>query len=67
MSGQQLPFSEQQNENTEKQAEIQAHSLQVIQQVIAITQQLADELHSTTLTFENLEQVTDDMNQDLQP
>ncbi|GFG51808.1 MMPL/RND family transporter [Mycolicibacterium agri] len=63
VSGQQLPFSEQQNENTEKQAEIQAHSLQVIQQVIAITQQLADELHSTTLTFENLEQVTDDMNQ----
>ncbi|AWT54564.1 membrane protein, MmpL family protein [Mycolicibacterium smegmatis MKD8] len=61
-SGQQLPFSEQQNENTDRQAEIQAHSLQVIQQVIAITARVADELHTTTVTFENLKQVTDDVN-----
>jgi len=61
-SGQQLPFSEQQNENTDRQAEIQAHSLQVIQQVIAINARVADELHTTTVTFENLKQVTDDVN-----
>jgi transport protein len=61
-SGQQLPFTQQQNENTDKQAEIQARSVQVLQQVIGLTQQMADELHSTVLTLENLKQVTDDMN-----
>ncbi|MDV3123562.1 RND family transporter [Mycobacterium sp. 21AC1] len=62
-SGQQLPFNEQQNENTDKQAEIQARSVQVLQQVIGLTQQMADELHSTVLTLENLKQVTDEMNE----
>lgn len=61
-SGQQLPFNEQQNENTDKQAEIQERSVEVLQQVIGLTQQMADELHSTVLTLENLKQVTDDMN-----
>ena len=60
--GQQLPFTEQQNANTDRQAEIQARSVEVLQQVIGLTQQLADELHSTVLTLENLEQVTEDMN-----
>lgn len=61
-SGQQLPFNEQQNQNTDKQAEIQARSVEVLQKVIGLTQQMADELHSTVLTLENLKQVTDDMN-----
>ncbi|OMC11507.1 RND family transporter [Mycolicibacterium fortuitum] len=61
-SGQQLPFTERQNENTDKQAEIQARSVEVLQKVIGLTQQMADELHSTVLTLENLKQVTDDMN-----
>jgi transport protein len=61
-SGQQLPFNEQQNANTDRQAEIQTRSVQVLQQVIGITQQMSAELHSTVLTFENLKQVTDDMN-----
>ncbi|WP_083452781.1 RND family transporter [Mycolicibacterium goodii] len=63
VSGQQLPFSEKQNENTDRQAEIQARSVAVLQQVITITRQMSDELHSTVLTFENLEQVTDDVNE----
>uniref|UniRef100_UPI0037CA4F42 RND family transporter n=1 Tax=Mycolicibacterium sp. TaxID=2320850 RepID=UPI0037CA4F42 len=61
-SGQQLPFTEQQNENTDRQAAIQARSVEVLQKVIGLTQQMADELHSTVLTLENLKQVTDDMN-----
>lgn len=62
-SGQQLPFSEQQNENTDRQAEIQARSVAVLQQVITITQQMSAELHSTVVTFENLKQVTDEVNE----
>jgi transport protein len=61
-SGQQLPFNEQLNENTDKQAEIQTRSVEVLAQVLDLTQKLSDELHSTVLTLENLEQVTDDMN-----
>ncbi|KHO17613.1 RND family transporter [Mycolicibacterium setense] len=61
-SGQQLPFNELQNENTDKQAEIQQRSVEVLQQVIGLTQQLSDEFHSTVLTLENLKQVTDDVN-----
>lgn len=62
-SGQQLPFSEQQNENTDKQAAIQTRSIEVLAQVLDLTQQMSDELHSTVLTLENVEQVTADMNQ----
>jgi len=62
-SGQQLPFDQQLNENTDRQADIQAHSLQVIQQVISITTQMSDELHATTVTFENLKEVTDEVNE----
>jgi RND superfamily putative drug exporter len=61
-SGQQLPFAQQQNENTDKQVEIQTQSLEVLQQVVALTQQMSDELHSTVLTMENLKQITDDVN-----
>ncbi|ULN48011.1 RND family transporter [Mycolicibacterium goodii] len=63
ISGQQLPFTEQQNENTDRQAEIQTRSVAVLQQVITITQQMSAELHSTVVTFENLKQVTDDINE----
>ncbi|WP_412485804.1 RND family transporter [Mycolicibacterium frederiksbergense] len=62
-SGQQLPFNEQQNENTDKQAAIQTRSIEVLAQVLDLTQQMSDELHSTVLTLENVEQVTADMNQ----
>lgn len=62
-SGQQLPFNEQQNENTDKQAAIQTRSIEVLAQVLDLTQKMSDELHSTVLTLENVEQVTADMNQ----
>lgn len=62
-SGQQLPFNEQQNENTDEQAAIQTRSIEVLAQVLDLTQQMSDELHSTVLTLENVEQVTADMNQ----
>ena len=62
-NGQQLPFSEQANENTDRQAEIQARSVEVLQHVITITQQMSAELHSTVLTFENLKEVTDEVNE----
>jgi putative drug exporter of the RND superfamily len=62
-SGQQLPFNEQQNENTDRQAEIQTRSIEVLGQVLDLTQKMSDELHSTVLTLENVEQVTADMNQ----
>jgi transport protein len=62
-SGQQLPFNEQLNENTDKQAEIQTRSIEVLAQVLDLTQKMSDELHSTVLTLENVEQVTADMNE----
>jgi putative drug exporter of the RND superfamily len=62
-SGQQLPFNEQQNENTDTQAEIQTRSVEVLGRVLDLTQKMSDELHSTVLTLENVEQVTDAMNQ----
>lgn len=62
-SGQQLPFAERQNANTEEQAQIQRRSVEVLQTVIDLTQRMSEELHSTVLTLENLKQVTDDVNQ----
>ncbi len=64
-SGQQLPFSEQQNADTDKEAQIQADSVTVLQKVIDLTQKLSDELHSTVVTMENLQQITDQMNSDI--
>ncbi|WP_374159973.1 RND family transporter [Mycobacterium sp. G7A2] len=61
-SGQQLPFNEQQNENTDRQADIQTRSVEVLAQVLDLTQKMSDELHSTVLTLDNVKQVTDDMN-----
>ena len=64
-SGQQLPFNQQQNADTDKQAQIQAESVTVLAKTIDLTQQMSDELHSTVLTLENLQQVTDDINADI--
>lgn len=61
-NGQQLPFTQHNNENTAKQAKITAHSIQVLQKTADLTQRLADELHTTVLTLEDMQQVTDDMN-----
>ncbi|BBX85089.1 putative membrane protein, MmpL [Mycolicibacterium aubagnense] len=60
-NGQQLPFTQHNNENTAKQAKITAHSIEVLQKTADLTQRLADELHNTVLTLEDMEQVTNDM------
>lgn len=60
-NGQQLPFTQHNNENTAKQAQITAHSIEVLKKTADLTQTLADELHNTVLTLEDMEQVTNDM------
>src|SRR5882757_7139380 len=64
-SGQQLPFNQQQNADTDKQAQIQADTVAVLGKTIDVTQQLSDDLHATVLTAENLQQVTDEINSDI--
>ena len=61
-SGQQLPFNEQQNANTDKQAQINADTVRVLRKEIDFFQQMSDELHKTVLTVEDLQKVTDEMN-----
>lgn len=62
-AGQQLPFNEQANDNTDRQAQIQADTVATLGKTIDLTQKLADDLHATVLTLENLQQVTDEINQ----
>jgi putative drug exporter of the RND superfamily len=64
-SGQQLPFNQQQNADTDKQAQIQQDTVTVLGKTIAVTQQLSDDLHATVLTTENLQKVTDEINDDI--
>ena len=55
-NGQQLPFNEQQNANTDKQAQIQArHRRGPAERDRPDFQKLADELHKTVLTIEDLQ------------
>jgi RND superfamily putative drug exporter len=61
-SGQQLPFNQSQNTDTDKQAQIQADTVATLGKTIDLTQKLADDLHTTVLTFENLQAVTDEVN-----
>jgi RND superfamily putative drug exporter len=61
-SGQQLPFNREQNNDTDQQADIQAHSVMVLRKEIGFFQNLSDELHSTVLTVEDLHQVAEDIN-----
>ena len=55
-SGQQLPFNEQQNANTDKQAQIKADTVEVLRKEIEFIQSMSDELHKTVLTVEDLQQ-----------
>src|SRR4029078_10055562 len=64
-SGQQLPFNQSQNGDTDKQAQVQAETVATLGKTIELTQKLADDLHSTVLTLENLQQVTDMINDDI--
>jgi len=64
-SGQQLPFNQSQNSDTDKQAQIQAETVETLGKTIELTQKLADILHNTVLTFENLQAVTDEVNDNI--
>jgi transport protein len=64
-NGQQLPFNQSQNGDTDKQAQIQADTVATLGKTIDLTQKLADDLHATVLTLENLQQVTDEVNADI--
>ncbi len=60
-NGQQLPFNKEQNSNTDQQADIQAHSVEVLRKEIVFFQKVSDELHETALTVEDLQRVSDDI------
>ncbi|WP_156749596.1 MMPL family transporter, partial [Mycobacterium sp. E1747] len=60
-NGQQLPFNREQNSNTDAQADIQAHSVEVLRKEIGFFQKVSDELHQTVLTVEDLQRVSDDI------
>ncbi|OBG26586.1 RND family transporter [Mycobacterium sp. E3198] len=64
-SGQQLPFTRQQNANTSQQAQITQHSVEVLRKEIVYFQNMSDELHKTVLTVEDLQRLTAEMNQEI--
>ncbi len=64
-SGQQLPFTKQQNANTSQQAQITQHSVEILRQEIVYFQNMSDELHKTVLTVEDLQRLTAEMNQEI--
>jgi len=64
-SGQQNPFNIQQNTNTDKQAQVNADTVKVLRKEIDFFQDLSDELHKTVLTTEDLEKVTNEMNEEI--
>jgi RND superfamily putative drug exporter len=64
-SGQQLPFNKQQNANTDKQAAITTHTVEVLRKEIVFFQNMSDELHQTVITVEDLQRVTDEMNEEI--
>ena len=64
-NGQQLPFNQQQNANTDKQAEIQADTVAILRKEIDFFQKMSDELHNTVITVENLQRVTEEMNSEI--
>lgn len=64
-SGQQLPFNQRSNADTDEQAQIQADTVATLSKTIDLNQKLADDLHATVLTFENLQAVTEEINADI--
>src|SRR5246127_2962003 len=64
-SGQQLPFNQQQNANTNQQAQINADTVRVLRKEIDFFQDTSDELHKTVLTVEDLQKITQEMNEEI--
>src|ERR1700761_3336414 len=64
-NGAQLPFNREQNSNTDAQADIQTHSVAVLRKEIGFFQKVSDELHQTVLTVEDLERISNEMNEEI--
>ena len=64
-NGAQLPFNVEQNNNTDAQAKIQDDSVAVLRKEITFFQKVSDELHKTVLTIEDLEAVSNEINDDV--
>ncbi|OBA64262.1 hypothetical protein A5647_02810 [Mycobacterium sp. 1100029.7] len=64
-NGQQLPFTKQQNANTQEQAQITEHTVAVLRKEIGFFQTMSDEMHKTVLTMEDMQQVTDELRSNL--
>ncbi len=64
-NGQQLPFNQQQNGNTSQQAQITTHTVAVLRKEIVFFQKMSDELHQTVLTVQDLQRVSDDLNEEI--
>ncbi|MDI3313878.1 MAG: RND family transporter [Mycobacterium sp.] len=64
-NGQQLPFNNEQNLNTDRQADIQAHTVEVLRREVFFFQRMSDELHKTVLTVEDLQRVSEEMNEEV--
>jgi putative drug exporter of the RND superfamily len=64
-NGQQLPFNQQQNANTNQQAQITMHTVEVTRKEVEYFQALSDELHKTDLTVQDLQKITEQMNQEI--
>ncbi|WP_081346025.1 RND family transporter [Mycobacteroides chelonae] len=62
-NGQQLPFTKRQNGNTAQQAEIMGNTIVVLRDMIDLTQKLSDAMHATVITMEDMQQVTEAMDQ----
>jgi len=64
-NGQQLPFNMQQNANTDRQAEIQSHTVAVLDRLVGLFQRMSEEMHKTVVTMEDMKRVTDQMNEEI--
>jgi putative drug exporter of the RND superfamily len=64
-SGQQLPFNKQQNANTDEQAQIQAHTVEVLDRLVTLFQHMSDEMHQTVVTMEDMKRVTERMDEEI--
>ncbi len=64
-NGQQLPFNMAQNANTDNQAEIQAHTVAVLDRLIGLFQRMSDEMHKTVVTMEDMKRVTENINEEI--
>lgn len=64
-NGQQLPFTKQQNANTQEQARVTEHTVAVLRKEIDFFQTMSDEMHKTVLTMQDMQRVTDELRSNL--